>query len=145
MTKTEPKSAETIRDIEKTMVLFTKAINSRDLSSTSPIWEFLGPGYIADGDGFLQDGPEKKLDVPEFLAMLRLMVDTYPDYAIHIQDMTTTLDAKGTRAVVHSNYDSHGMPKGVIKRLVAITTWKKIEGKWVVTKHVAIEGHAGDV
>ncbi|GIZ44617.1 hypothetical protein CKM354_000781000 [Cercospora kikuchii] len=127
------------------MVLFTKAINSRDLSPTSPIWEFLGPGGIVHADGFLQDGPEKTLDVPEFLAMLRMIVDTYPEYAIHLQDMSTTLDAKGTRAVVHSNLDSHGMPKGVIKRIVTITTWRKIEGKWVVAEHVAIEGHAGDV
>ncbi|KAM3420663.1 hypothetical protein BST61_g3918 [Cercospora zeina] len=85
MTTSEPESSEheTVRHIEKTMVLFAKAINSRDLSSTSPIWEFIGPGYIADGDGFLQDGPEKKLDVLELLAMLRFIVDTYPKYAIH--------------------------------------------------------------
>ncbi|KAF2166515.1 hypothetical protein M409DRAFT_54855 [Zasmidium cellare ATCC 36951] len=70
--------------------------------------------------------------------MFRHLVDAYPDYRMKANDLSTTVHEKARWAISYVSMETFDLPPGVIRHSLGVFEWKKIGGKWLMSKY---EGH----
>lgn len=123
------------------------AVNTRDFTRSSPGWIYMAPKkYRAKFSWigpYLPYGLEgQPLSFEESLEMQQDLVAKYPEFRLRIVDMTTQVKAWSTtgEADVYFNFEVEGIPPGIVKRAMAVTTFKFLEGRWQAVECTSLDG-----
>ncbi|KAK4500255.1 hypothetical protein PRZ48_008444 [Zasmidium cellare] len=145
--------------ISETVHLITWAINNRYLGSDSgttkanshPVWDRVADDFNAEPEYLaaavardlsqafplnLSDDGFKTYVIgrDRVQEMFRRLVDAYPGYQIKAKDISTTVHEKARWAISYVTMETYDLPPGVVRHSLGVFEWKRIGGKWLLTK-----------
>ncbi|KAK4495434.1 hypothetical protein PRZ48_013765 [Zasmidium cellare] len=132
--------------LEAHVAASANAVNTRDFSRSSPGWNYMAPKYRAKFGWigpFLPCGlQQQNLSLEESLEMQKDLVVNFPEFRLHVIDMFTEVKAWSStgEADVYMNMEVEGIPPGVVKRAMSVTTFKFLGGKWQAVECKSLDG-----
>ena len=115
------------------------AVDCRNFDPDSPIWSYLANDIVIETELF---GQLEKQTKETWLEYLRGLFTENPDMRNHITSMETKVGENAAWAETFSTLETTGiaMIPGVKKDTLAIYTWRKLNGRWVIVKTKSISG-----
>jgi len=108
-----------------------EAVNFRDFYEDSVLHTDTSPEWRAE----IAVLSVEAMDLAQYVRAWRTVARDFPDYGIHCVGMRTDVDFEKGLAVVRSDLEIEGMPAGVVRRSLGVSTFRLIEGrKWVAEK-----------
>ncbi|KAF7193842.1 Histone acetyltransferase, partial [Pseudocercospora fuligena] len=153
----DPASSATARYLEHITKSIMQAVNDRNFNPSTEPWSLLAPQFRNDPAGrfdsasFLpstknQDSEKKSIHRPqtkeEHIRFHQEMSIGAPEYHNKVLDVTcTALDEGACLARVMMSTETLGIPGGLIRPAVSTLEFRKISGRWLVTRLRTLPGY----
>ncbi|KAK4624344.1 hypothetical protein CLAFUW4_03960 [Fulvia fulva] len=112
------------------------ATNSRIFDQDQSPWDDFSPLFEA----FIGDVNVKRSNLTHFIAHLRKMCTTHPEFYFQVTSLNVNVSPKKQIAEVFLNMDFEGMPPGIVRPAVATISFRLVGEKWLCTKWTSLRG-----
>lgn len=76
-------------------------------------------------------------------ASLKKHLDKQPDFHVKVLNHSSDVDESRGRGTVYLWYEIHGLEHGLGREAVAVLSWERKQGNWMIIKHTGMRGPSG--